>query len=159
MILLRCPQESYHNDHSSCFSISLFSLSHSETMHAFKSFIGLLSLLSLMASTAALSSPSRVVRQEDLPTLDAPVPVEPPTGVTSKEFYLPTYTLLRSGPVSFARRLVDSKGYQSKVFKYMNDYKEDSLMTAQGNADAYLASPGKCLALLCSAMYFMQPMV
>jgi hypothetical protein len=74
--------------------------------------------------------------------LESKDPVAPPPGVNSKEFYLPTYTLLRAGPVSFTRRLIDPKNYQEKVFKYMKDFKEDSIMSAQGNADAYLASPG-----------------
>jgi len=69
--------------------------------------------------------------------------VEPPKGVSSSQFYLPTYTLLRSGPVSFIRRVADGKTYEEYVWKYMQDYKEKSLMTAQGNADAYLASAGR----------------
>ena len=79
--------------------------------------------------------------KEDLPTLDSTEPISAPPGVTSEQFYLPTYTLLRAGPVSFTRRLLGPKEYEKKVFKYMQDFKEDSLMTAQGNADAYLASP------------------
>jgi hypothetical protein len=74
--------------------------------------------------------------------LEAADPVTPPKGVSAREFYLPTYTLLRAGPVSFVRRVTDGKNYEQKVFKYMKDFKENSLMTAQGNADAYLASAG-----------------
>jgi hypothetical protein len=56
---------------------------------------------------------------------------------------------LRAGPVSFTRRLIDPKNYQEKVFKYMKDFKEDSLSSAQGNADAYLASPGAYSRMAC----------
>jgi hypothetical protein len=111
--------------------------------------------LFLAVSTLAqgFSSPNKSARRaakpverEDLPTLDVPKgspPVDAPKGVTSKELYLPTYTLLRSGPVSFVRRLADGKTYERYVWKYMKDYKEDSLMAAQGNVDAYLGSAGK----------------
>ena len=86
-----------------------------------------------------------VVRDE-LPTLELPKgasPLDPPQGVTIKDFYPPTYTLIRSGPASFLRRVFVGKTYEQLVWKYMKDYKEDSLMTAQGNADAFLASGGK----------------
>ncbi len=86
-----------------------------------------------------------VVVREDLPTLDTPQgspPMDAPKGVSSKQFYLPPYTLLRSGPVAFVRRIADGNTYEQYVWKYMKEYKETSLMTAQGNADAYLASAG-----------------
>jgi hypothetical protein len=86
-----------------------------------------------------------VVVREDLPTLELPngaPPVDPPKGYSSKAFYPPTYTLIRSGPASFLRRLAVGKTYDQYVWKYMKDYKEDSIMTAQGNADAFLASAG-----------------
>jgi len=102
-------------------------------------------LFSLFAMSKAFSSrtPARVVNREELPSLEINEPLTAPKGVSSKEFYLPTYTLLRAGPVSFVRRLVDPKKYENTVYKYMNDYKEKSIGTAQGNADAYLASAGK----------------
>jgi hypothetical protein len=87
------------------------------------------------------------VSREDLPTLELPKgapPVDPPKGMTSKNFYPPTYTLIRSGPASFLRRVVAGGQYDQYVWKYMKDYKEDSTMTAQGNADAFLASAGMC---------------
>jgi hypothetical protein len=101
--------------------------------------------LSLLAPSHAFSgrSPGQTaVNREDLPSLEAADPVTPPKGVSASEFYLPTYTLLRAGPVSFVRRVTDGKNYEQKVFKYMKDFKEDSLMTAQGNADAYLGNAG-----------------
>jgi hypothetical protein len=101
--------------------------------------------LSVLAPSHAFSSRSPAkpsVNREDLPSLEAADPVTPPKGVSAREFYLPTYTLLRAGPVSFVRRVTDGKNYEQKVFKYMKDFKENSLMTAQGNADAYLASAG-----------------
>jgi hypothetical protein len=86
-------------------------------------------------------------KREDLPTLDVPrgsLPVlEPPyPGISAQQFYPPTYTLLRAGPVSFLRRITSGKSYEQYVWKYMKDYRDDSLMSAQGNADAFLASAG-----------------
>jgi hypothetical protein len=103
-----------------------------------------LSLLAPHSHAFSSKSPARPtpVNREDLPSLEAVDPVTPPKGVSASEFYLPTYTLLRAGPVSFVRRVADGKNYEQKVFKYMKDFKENSLMTAQGNADAYLASAG-----------------
>ena len=80
--------------------------------------------------------------EEDLPTLEPMKAYQAPKGVSPAQFYLPTYTLLRAGPVGFLRRLIDPKKYEQLVYKYMQDYKENSLMSAQGNADAFLASPG-----------------
>lgn len=103
----------------------------------------LLSFVYLLESCHGLAARGRTTTAADLPTLDVTEPVVAPSGVSSNQFYLPTYTLLRAGPVAFVRRLVDQRGYEQTVYKYMADYKENSLMTAQGNADAYLASPGK----------------
>lgn len=112
-------------------------------MRSLISWIGLLSLWWTLAhGFASRTSPAKVVTREDLPNLETKEPVAPPKGVGSNQFYLPTYTLLRAGPVSFVRRVVGGGEYEQYVFKYMKDYKEDSLMTAQGNADAYLASAG-----------------
>ena len=86
------------------------------------------------------------VVREDLPTLELPKgasPVDPPRGLTSKAFYPPTYTLIRAGPASFLRRVFVGGKYDQYVWKYMKDYKEDSIMSAQGNADAFLASAGR----------------
>lgn len=55
------------------------------------------------------------VQREDLPTLDIPKGsplIEAPNGVSASQFYLPTYTLLRAGPVSFLRRIADGKSYE-----------------------------------------------
>ena len=96
-------------------------------------------------STGSRTPASKPVNREDLPTLDVPAgtpPVPAPKDMASSDFYLPTYTLLRAGPVSFVRRVIDGRLYEQYVWKYMKDYQEDSLMTAQGNADAYLASAG-----------------
>lgn len=87
-------------------------------------------------------------QREDLPTLDIspgsiPVLESPYPGINAKQFYPATYTLLRAGPVSFLRRLTNGNSYEQYVWKYMKDYKDDSLMSAQGNADAFLASAGK----------------
>jgi hypothetical protein len=102
-------------------------------------------LLATPFSAHAFSSRTPRSRARDkLPTLESVDPVKPPKGISLSQFYLPTYTLLRAGPVSFARRLGDSKGYERKVMKYMIDFNEGSLGTAQGNADAYLANPGAC---------------
>jgi hypothetical protein len=110
-------------------------------------------LLAVMAASVngfATKSPAKakVWKGKELPSLDvsgASVPA--PKGTSSREFYLPPYTLLRAGPVSFLQRVTDSKTYEKTVYKYMQDFKEDSLMTAQGNADAYLASPGRIFLL------------
>mmetsp|Transcript_102116 Transcript_102116/g.286273 ORF Transcript_102116/g.286273 Transcript_102116/m.286273 type:complete len:182 (-) Transcript_102116:21-566(-) len=117
---------------------------------AFLKFLTLLLALSAVVVVEGFSSPNKSARRaakpverEDLPTLDTmkgSLPVDAPKGVSSRDFYLPTYTLLRAGPVSFVRRVADGKTYEQYVWKYMKDFKEDSLMTAQGNADAYLAS-------------------
>lgn len=99
----------------------------------------------LVHGFAAKPPPRSVVTREELPTLEVPKgenPLSPPTGVSKGDFYLPTYTLLRAGPVSFARRLIDGKSYEQYVYKYMKDFKDDSMMAAQGNADAFLASAG-----------------
>jgi len=96
--------------------------------------------------TPKSTTPKGPVIREDLPTLESPngvAPIDPPKGCTSKAFYPPTYTLIRSGPASFLRRLVVGKKYEQYVWKYMKDYKEDSIGTAQGNADAFLASAGR----------------
>jgi hypothetical protein len=92
---------------------------------------------------------SKVWTGKDLPSLDVSggsIPI--PKGTSSREFYIPPYTLLRAGPVSFVQRVIDPKKYEITVYKYMQDFKEDSLMTAQGNADAYLASPGRNLMIV-----------
>ncbi len=114
----------------------------------------LVSLVVLLASWAVVvdgfagrnsRAAQPVVVREDLPTLEMPKgapPVDPPKGLTSKAFYPPTYTLIRSGPASFLRRLAVGNTYDQYVWKYMKDYKEDSIMTAQGNADAFLVSAG-----------------
>jgi hypothetical protein len=110
-------------------------------------FLALSTLAEGFSSPNSARRGAKPVQREDLPTLDAPKgspPVGAPKGVSCKEFYLPTYTLLRSGPVSFVRRVADGKTYEQYVWKYMKDYKENSLMAAQGNADAYLASAGMC---------------
>jgi hypothetical protein len=102
-------------------------------------------LVSTLYSAHAFSSRTPRSRARDkLPTLESADPIKPPKGFSLSQFYLPTYTLLRAGPVSFARRLGDSKGYEQKVMKYMIDFNEVSLGTAQGNADAYLTNPGAC---------------
>jgi hypothetical protein len=99
------------------------------------------------------------VVREDLPTLELPkgaATVDPPRGMTSKAFYPPTYTLIRAGPASFLRRLFVGGKYDQYVWKYMKDYKENSLMSAQGNADAFLASAGRfsCNARDCDVLFF-----
>ena len=107
-----------------------------------------LTLVSTVEGFAARASAAKakVWTGKDLPSLDvSDGGVPAPNGVSSKEFYLPTYTLLRAGPVSFVQRLADPKKYEKTVFKYMSEFKEESLMTAQGNADAYLAAPGKMI--------------
>jgi len=85
---------------------------------------------------------AKVITRDELPTLDLGKngKIVAPTGISKTDFYLPTYTVLRSGPVSFTRRLLDGGSYEQRVYKYMKDFNEDSVMTAQGNVDAYLAS-------------------
>ena len=107
-------------------------------------FLAALLLFSASPTESFSSRPARrVINREELPTLESPTPLSPPKGVSSKDFYPPTYTLLRAGPVPTIRRVIDPKKYENLVYKYIADFKDDSLMTAQGNADAFLASPGK----------------
>jgi len=55
--------------------------------------------------------------------------------------YSPLETLLRSGPVPFISRLNSPTSYVEKVSEYQRINKGVTTKTAQGNVDAFLASP------------------
>lgn len=77
-----------------------------------------------------------------LPKLDpATSQYAPPPELEPSKFYSPTSTLLRAGPVPFVTRLVSPEKYEQAVYKYMNEAREASLQTAQGNMDAFFAAP------------------
>ena len=111
-------------------------------MQSIKLVIAILLSLLPLSNGFANRAARKVITRDELPTLNSDIPLSPPKGVSTSQFYPPTYTLLRAGPVSFVRRITDPKKYNQVVFKYMQDFKENSLMTAQGNADAFLAQPG-----------------
>jgi len=59
----------------------------------------------------------------------------------SEEFYPPTLSLIRAGPIPFITRLTNSDKYEQAVYKYMYQSSEQDLEEAQANMDAYFRSP------------------
>eukprot|EP00542_Grammatophora_oceanica_P018215 CAMPEP_0194047570 /NCGR_PEP_ID=MMETSP0009_2-20130614/25048_1 /TAXON_ID=210454 /ORGANISM="Grammatophora oceanica, Strain CCMP 410" /LENGTH=168 /DNA_ID=CAMNT_0038693231 /DNA_START=49 /DNA_END=555 /DNA_ORIENTATION=- len=77
-----------------------------------------------------------------LPTIDKGTgKFTPPKGVSPSQFYSPVSTLIKAGPVPFLTRITSPGKYEQAVWRYMSEAKEASLPQAQGNMDAFFASP------------------
>merc|ERR1740139_518645 len=107
-------------------------------MHFFSFFVVLLvGQVNSFGSRTRKKSGSRALPKFD-PATSQYIP--PPEFKPSK-FYSPASTLLRAGPIPFVTRLVSPGKYEQAVYKYMNEAREVSLDSAQGNMDAFFASP------------------
>lgn len=105
-----------------------------------RSFIIPLQLALLLVCVSAFSQ--RKGSSQKLPKYDAATDnYFPPAGVSPSQFYSPVFTLIRAGPVPFLTRLTSPQKYEQSIWKYQYEAKEPSLLTAQGNMDAFFAAP------------------
>ena len=65
----------------------------------------------------------------------------PPDSIAASQFYPPTISLLRNGPIPFLTRLTQGDKYEQAVYKYMFDSRESDLEEAQANMDAFFSTP------------------
>lgn len=65
----------------------------------------------------------------------------PPDSISASQFYPPTISLLRSGPLPFFTRLTQGGKYEQAVYKYMYETRESDLEEAQANMDAFFSTP------------------
>ena len=105
-----------------------------------RSFVTLLQFGLLLLSVSALSQQKG--SSKTLPKYDTTTDKYiPPAGVSPSQFYSPVFTLIRAGPVPFFTRLTSPLKYEQSIYKYQYEAKESSLITAQGNMDAFFAAP------------------
>mmetsp|Transcript_37286 Transcript_37286/g.44498 ORF Transcript_37286/g.44498 Transcript_37286/m.44498 type:complete len:185 (-) Transcript_37286:63-617(-) len=91
-------------------------------------------------STVALN----IFKRKPVGNLPKPDPQDPERYIASsatEEFYPPSLSLFRSGPLPFITRLTNSDKYEQAVYKYMYQSSEQDLEEAQANMDAYFSSP------------------